>query len=481
MAQPQRQLHLGAFLFGVGHHLAAWRHPDVDPSAATRIEALREWARLAEAGRFDAIFFADNVGLSDGPAEVLTKNALPYPLDPLLVLSALAGATERIGLVATVSATYLPPYHLARKFATLDTLSGGRSGWNLVTSGSDFEARAFGLPHQLAHADRYARAHEYMRVVKGLWDSWGDEAWLYDKPANRFFDPAALHRVVHEGAHFSVQGALQTPRPPQGYPVLVQAGSSGDGQDLAAATAEVVFTAQQTVEDARAFYASLKGRLAAWGRGPDHLKILPGISPFVGRSQQEARDKFEQLQGLIDPVLGLGLLSSFIGNVDLSAYPLDGPFPQDLPVTEGWKSRQELLANLARRGGLSIRQLYERVAGARGHWTLVGTPESIADQLEHWFTTGAADGFNVLAPTLPHGLKDFVELVIPELQRRGLFRREYQGRTLREHLGLARPAHPAAGSSFADRNASGEGGTSSPEGHPGLPVRTLIAVPAARP
>jgi len=444
MSNSRRQMHLGAFFFGVGHHLAAWRHPDVDPGAASSIESLKAWTRIAEDAKFDAIFFADNVGMPGPPDEVVAKNALWYPLDPLITLAALSQSTTHIGLVATVSSTYLPPYHLARKYAALDQVSQGRSGWNLVTSGSDFEARSFGLDQQLAHAHRYARAHEYVNVVKGLWDSWEDDAFIHDKEANRFFDPAKLHRVAHEGEHYKVNGALQTPRSPQGYPVLVQAGSSGDGQDLAAATAEVVFTAQQSIEAARAFYGGLKGRLPAHGRSADQLKILPGISPFVGRSQQEAEDKFGQLQRLIDPVLGIGLLSTFLGNVDLKRYDIDGPFPQDLPVTEGWKSRQELFEGMARRENLSIRQLYEKVAGARGHWTLVGTAESIADQLEHWFSTGAADGFNVLAPTLPHGLKDFAELVIPELQRRGLFRTAYEGRTLREHLGLARPVHPSA-------------------------------------
>lgn len=473
-------MHLGAFFFGVGHHLAAWRHPDVDAASASDIDSLREWARIAEDAKFDAIFFADNVGLPGPPDEVVAKNALWYPVDPLLALSALSQHTSHIGLVATVSATYLPPYHLARKYATLDQISGGRSGWNLVTSGSDFEARSFGLDQQLPHAQRYARAHEYVKIVKGLWNTWEDDAFIHDKAANRFFDPARLHRVAHTGEHFKVQGGLQTPRSPQGHPVLVQAGSSGDGQDLAAATAEVVFTAQQTPEEARAFYRGLKGRLAAYGRSQDSLKILPGISPFVGRTQAEAQEKFEQLQSLIDPVLGVGLLSTFLGNVDLSGYSVDDPFLQDLPVTEGWKSRQELFAGLARRDNLTIRQLYEKVAGARGHWTVIGTPESIADQLEHWFTTGAADGFNVLAPTLPHGLKDFAELVIPELQRRGLFRKDYTGRTLRGHLGLARPAHPAARSSslssdsgFADRGVPGVGVVSSPEGHLDAPVRTF--------
>lgn len=440
-SSERRELHLGAFFFGVGHHLAAWRHPDVDPAAASDIESLKAWARIAEAAKFDAIFFADNVGLPGPPDAVLAKNALWYPMEPTLTLAALSQATTHIGLVATVSATYLPPYHLARKFATLDQLSGGRSGWNLVTSGSDFEARGFGLTAQLPHAQRYARAREYVQIVRGLWDTWEDDAFVHDQAANRFFDPAKLHRVDFAGEHFTVQGGLQTPRSPQGQPVLVQAGSSEDGQDLAAATAELVFTAQQAPEQALAFARSLKGRLAAHGRADGSLRILPGLSPFVGRSRQEAEDKFERLQSLIDPVLGVGLLSTFFGNADLSGYPVDGPFPQDLPVTEGWQSRQALFADLARREHLSIRQLYERVAGARGHWTVVGTPESIADQIEHWFNIGAADGFNILGPTLPHGLKDFAELVVPELQRRGLFRREYTHRTLRGHLGLAQPAH----------------------------------------
>jgi FMN-dependent oxidoreductase (nitrilotriacetate monooxygenase family) len=444
MSATQPQMHLGAFFYGVGHHLAAWRHPDVDASASITPATLKDWARQAEAAKFDAVFFADNVGMSDAPADALARNAMPYPFDPLLLLTAMAGVTERIGLVATVSSSYLPPYHLARKFATLDHLSGGRAGWNLVTSGTDFEARSFGLPQQTAHADRYERAREYVRVVKGLWDTWEDDAFIHDKERNRFFDTSKLHRLALEGKHYSVHGSLQAPRTPQGYPVLVQAGASNDGQDLAAATAELVFTAQQTVEDARAFYTRVKERLATYGRSPQSLKILPGISPFVGRSEQEAQEKFEYMQSLIDPVLGVGLLSSFLGNVDLSGYPIDGPCPVDFPVTEGWRSRQELFKKLAQRGKLTVRQLYEKVATGRGHWTVVGTPKSIADQLEHWFTTGAADGFNILSPTLPHGLTDFAQGVIPELQRRGLFRTEYTGHTLREHLGLARPAHPQA-------------------------------------
>lgn len=438
MSGSKRQLHLGAFLQGVGHHIAAWRHPDVNPADATRLEPLKHLARVAERGKFDATFFADTVGFPAGPAGLLAKGALPYYFEPLTLLSALAGVTEHIGLVGTVSTTYLAPFHLARKFASLDHISGGRAGWNLVTSGTDWEAKSFGLAEQVPHNERYLRAREYVDVVKGLWDSLGDDPYLFDKAAGNFFDPAKLQRLDHQGKYFTVEGALQSERPVQGYPVLVQAGSSEDGKDLAAATAELVFTAQQTLEEGQAFYRSLKGRLAQYGRSPDSLQILPGVMPIIGQSESEAQEKFEQLQSLIDPAIGLGLLSAFIGNIDLSAYPLDGPLPE-IAIGEGWQSRTQLFIDLARRENLSIRQVYERVAGARGHRIIRGTPESIADQLESWFINEAADGFNILAPTFPHGLEAFVDLVVPVLQRRGLFRTEYAGRTLRENLGLARP------------------------------------------
>lgn len=438
MANERRQLHLGAFLQGVGHHIAAWRHPDVDPADATRYGAIREQARLAERGLFDAVFFADTLGVPDGPPEVLAKGALPYGFEPLTLLSALAGDTERIGLVATVSTSYLAPFHLARKFASLDHLSGGRAGWNLVTSGTDWEARAFGLEQQTPHAERYRRAREYVDVVKGLWDSLGDDPYLFDKDSGNYFDAAKLNFLDHRGEFYRLRAALQSARPPQGYPVLVQAGSSDDGQELAAATAEVVFTAQQTLADAQRFYRGLKDRLEAHGRPRDALKVLPGVLPVLGASEAEAREKFEQLQSLIDPAIGLGLLSALLGNTDLTRYPLDAPFPE-ISAGEGWHSRVQLFVDLARREKLTIRQVYERAAGARGHRVVVGTATQVADELESWFRNEAADGFNVLAPTLPHGLRDFVEQVIPELQRRGLFRTAYTGRTLREHLGLPRP------------------------------------------
>ena len=439
MTVARRQIRLGAFLQGVGHHLAAWRHPDVDPRKAISIDHFKNLARIAERGKFDAIFFADGLGLPPAPASLLTKAAPIHYFEPLLLLSILSTVTEKIGLAATVSTTYLPPFHLARKFATLDHLSNGRAAWNLVTSGTDFEAANFGLSEQVAHHERYARAREYVDVARALWDSFEDDPFLFDQAGGRFFEPAKLHPADHNGEHYSVRGPLAIGRPPQGYPVLVQAGSSDDGQDLAAATAEVVFTAQQTLADAQAFYKGLKERAIRYGRAPESILVFPGIQPIIGRTQQEAEDKFEQLQSLVDPVLSIGLLSAFL-NRDLSAHPIDGPLP-DLSSTEGWQSRQQLFVDLARRENLSIRQLALKISGGRGHKILIGTSESIADQLEEWFTHDAADGFNILPAVFPSGLVEFTDLVIPELRRRNLFRSDYEGKTLRENLGLARPTN----------------------------------------
>jgi FMN-dependent oxidoreductase (nitrilotriacetate monooxygenase family) len=356
------------------------------------------------------------------------------------LLSALAAVTEHVGLVATASTSFNEPYHIARKFASLDHISGGRAGWNLVTSSNEHEAKNFNRDKHFEHAERYERAIEFAEVVEGLWDSWEDDAFLRDKDQGRFFDPERRHVLDHKGRFFQVRGPLNVARSPQGHPVVVQAGSSEAGRDLAARTAEVIFTAQQTLEDAIDFYSDVKGRLAQYGRHPDDLKIMPGVFPIVGRSESEAREKFEQLQALIDPKVGLALVSGLTGGFDLSGYPLDGPIPE-LPETNASKSRQLLTLELARRENLTIRQLYLRVAGARGHWQLVGTPAQIVDQLEERFVKGGADGYNVMPPVLPAGLDDFVELVIPELRRRGLFRSEYEGRTLRDNLGLRRPVN----------------------------------------
>ena len=441
MTSRREPLHLGAFLYPGGHHVAAWRHPSAQADAGVNAAHYRRIAQVAEAAKFDLIFLADGVAVRGEDVDALSRTAIRYvgQFEPLTLLAHLAAVTERIGLVATASTTYNEPFHVARKFASLDHLSEGRAGWNLVTSADPREAWNFSRESHLAHAHRYARAEEFVDVVRGLWDSYDDDAFVRDREAGRFFDPDKLHLLSHEGAHFSVRGPLNVPRPPQGHPVVVQAGSSEAGKALAARTAEIVFTAQTTLADATAFYADLKGRMGAFGRDPAHLKIMPGAFPVVGRTEGEAQDRDGALQALIHPVVGRSLLEQLTG-ADLSAYPDDAPVP-DLPETEGGRSRQAIILTLARREGLTIRELSLRIAGARGHWTLVGTASRIADALQERFEAYGADGFNIMPPTLPGGLDDFAALVIPELQRRGLFRTDYAGRTLRAHLGLPRPPH----------------------------------------
>jgi FMN-dependent oxidoreductase (nitrilotriacetate monooxygenase family) len=448
MTRSTRQIKLGAFLMQTGHHIAAWRHPEAQADAPVNFRHYAELARRAEAAKFDAIFLADSVGVRNSVLASLSRTARSDHFEPLTLLSALAAVTEKIGLIATVSTTYNEPYHVARKFASLDHISGGRSGWNLVTSSGQGEAQNFNLDEHVEHARRYARAAEFHDVVLGLWDSWEDDAFLRDKPSGQYFDPAKLHPLHHRGEHFSVRGPLNVSRSPQGRPVVVQAGASPAGRDLAARTAEVIFVAHQTFDEAQAFYRDIKGRAVAYGRDPDDIKIMPGIFPVIGRTQAEAEDKFARLQDLIHPVVGVQLLSNMIGGFDLSGYPVDGPLP-DLPETNGGKSRQQLLIDLARRDNLTIRQLYLRIAGARGHQQVVGTPQSVADQLQQWFEQDGADGFNIMSPWLPGGLDDFIELALPELRRRGLFRSEYEGATLRQHLGLARPPHRAVAAAQA--------------------------------
>ncbi|AMM16790.1 MAG: LLM class flavin-dependent oxidoreductase [Pseudomonadota bacterium] len=441
---PKRtgHLRLGAFLYPSGHHIAAWRHPDSQADAGINFGHYVQLAQAAEAAKFDLIFLADGVGTRGDNLDFLSRTAHSYiaQFEPITLLSALAAVTTRIGFVATASTSFNEPYHVARKFASLDHISGGRAGWNLVTSSSEYEAKNFNRDKHFDHAERYERADEFATVVRALWDSWEDDAFSRNKDTGRFFDPDKRHVLDHKGRFFQVKGPLNVARSPQGQPVLVQAGSSESGRALAARTAEVIFTAQQTLQDAIDFYADVKGRLAVHGRQPDDLKIMPGVFPIVGRTRSEAQEKFEALQSLVDPVVGLALVSGLTGGIDLSDYPLDGPIPE-LPETNASKSRQALTIELARRENLTIRQLYLRVAGARGHWQLVGTAQDIADQLEERFVNYGADGYNVMPPTLPGGLDDFIELVLPELRRRGLFRSDYEGHTLRENLGLRRPVN----------------------------------------
>jgi len=439
MTASNRTLSLGAFLMATGHHVAAWRHPDVPADAGLSFQQYKRLAQIAEAAKFDTLFVADSVAAPSAP--IASRMARSDHFEPLTLLSALAAVTERIGLIATVTTSYNEPYHVARKFASLDHLSGGRAGWNLVTSDNAAEALNFNRSEHLGHAERYARAREFHYVVSGLWDSWEDDAFLRDKASGQYYDPAKLHQLDHQGEHFQVRGPLNVARSPQGRPVVVQAGSSETGRELAAQTAEVVFTAQTSLAAARDFYADLKGRMARHGRHPDELKVMPGVYVAVADSEAEAQEKQEAFQELVEPQVGVALLSRMLGNFELSAYPLDGPLPE-LPLTDsGQRSRQLLLTELAGKENLSLAQLGRRIAGGRGHYSLVGTPQRIADELQAWFEQGAADGFNVLVPHLPGGLEDVANLLVPELQRRGLFRRDYAGSTLRDHLGLARPAN----------------------------------------
>ncbi|MFW3166125.1 LLM class flavin-dependent oxidoreductase [Pseudomonas syringae pv. syringae] len=439
MSTTARQMKLGAFLMATGHHVAAWRHPEVPAHAGLDFKHYRHVARVAEAAKFDALFVADSVAAATG--DIASRMARSDHFEPLTLLSALSAVTEHIGLIATATTTYNEPYHVARKFASLDHLSGGRAGWNLVTSDAAAEAQNFGRAEHVGHAERYSRAREFHQVVTGLWDSWADDAFTRDKASGEYYNPARLHVLNHQGEHFRVKGPLNVARSPQGQPVVVQAGSSEVGRDLAAQTAEVVFTAQTSLASAQAFYADLKDRLSAYGRAVDSLKIMPGVFIVVAETEALAKAKFESFQELVEPRVGVALLGRMLGNFDLSGYPLDGPLPE-LPLTDsGQRSRQKLLTELADQENLTLAQLGRRIAGGRGHYSLIGTPEQIADELQRWFEQGAADGFNVLVPHLPGGLEDVARLLVPELQRRGLFRTEYEGTTLRENLGLQRPAY----------------------------------------
>lgn len=433
-----RKIRLGAFLPGGGQHIAAWRHPDSPLDGATNFAFHLELAQTAERGLFDAYFLADGLTVSFGGG-IEGGNAKVAGFEPVTLFAALAPLVKNIGFIATSSSTYEEPYTTARKFASLDLISDGRAGWNVVTTTGDASAQNFNLDTQLPHAARYRRAHEHVDVVKKLWDSFEDDAFLRDRESGRYFDPAKLHFTDHKGEHFKVKGPLNVSRSKQGHPVIVQAGQSDDGRGFAAAHAEVIFTAHQHKSTAQEFYRDIKARATGLGRDPAHVLIMPGVSPFVGRSQDEAQEKYERLTNLILPEDGVGLLNGLTGGtLDLTGYDLDGPLPP-APPTEGMKSRQALIRQIADENGFSIRQLYQWVASARGHYTIVGTPETIVDTLQDWFEDEAADGFNILPPWLPTGLNDFVDLVIPELQRRGLFRTAYEGATLRANLGLPFP------------------------------------------
>ncbi|MFB0492639.1 FMN-dependent oxidoreductase (nitrilotriacetate monooxygenase family) [Methylobacterium sp. OAE515] len=433
-----RQLHLGAFMRPVGIHTAWWRYPGGYPDANFNFAHLAQFARRLEAAKFDAFFMADHLAVMNMPMAALRRSATVTSFDPLTLLPALAVLTERIGLIATASTTYNEPYHVARKFASLDHISNGRAGWNLVTSGNPDEALNFGRDAHVDHATRYARAREFFNVVTGLWDSFADDAFPMDLESGLFVDPAKIHVLDHRGEFLKVKGPLNIARPVQGWPVIVQAGASEAGKQIAAETAEMVFGSGSTLEAAQAFYADVKGRMPAAGRDPDNLKILPGCFVVLGETEAEAQAKKARLDDLVHPDSGLANLSVRLG-VDATGFDLDAPLP-DLPETNASKSGQAQIVDYARRTGATVRELARKVGGYGG-LQMVGTPAQVADRMEEWLETRACDGFNVMFPYVPEGLDDVVDRLVPELQRRGLFRTAYSGTTLRDHLGLKRPAN----------------------------------------
>ncbi|WP_146553849.1 LLM class flavin-dependent oxidoreductase [Rummeliibacillus sp. SL167] len=427
----KKQMKLGLFLMGTGHHIASWRHPDVQADGNEDLKYFQNITKIAENAKLDMLFLSDGLSFTklSHPAELVR-------FEPITLIASLSAITKNIGFVATASTTYNEPFHIARKFSSLDHLNGGRSAWNVVTSYYQTEANNFNQQSHLDHSLRYEKATEFVEVVKGLWDSWEEDALVRDKESGVFFHPDKLHALDFKGKYYSVKGPLNSSRSPQGRPVIVQAGSSEAGTDLAAKTADVIFTAQQTLEEAQAFYKKVKQKVVDFGRSPDDVKIMPGVSPYVGKTVEEAYEKYEQLQQLITPEIGLDFLSEYLGGFDVSGYDLDGPLPDVIPETNGNKSRRQLIIDLAKRENLTIRELYLRVAGSRGHRIIFGTPEQIADQLEEWISNDAADGFNLMFSHLPNSLEDFVTTVVPILQQRGIFRTEYEGDTLRKNLGL---------------------------------------------
>lgn len=439
----QRQLHLNVNLLHSGVYASAWRLPDSDPGAFFDVGHYINVAKIAERGKFDAIFLADTPAVTD------RIDLRPFlSMEPTIVLASVAAATSRIGLIATASTTYNEPYNIARRFATLDHASSGRVGWNAVTTADIAAGRNFGLPQVLEHKARYDRAKEFVEVVHALWDSWEDDAFVGDKATARFVDTSKVHAIKHRGAHYNVVGPLNVPRSPQGRPVTVQAGGSSDGRDLAAAQAEAVFTLSQSIADGVAYARDLRSRAVAYGRPSDSIVILPGLATVIGGTEAEAKGRQDELWDLVPIQYSLSRLAGTL-QVSPDLLELDKPLP-DLPVPVN--ANQTMFhgtVNLARKGDLTVRELLKALGGGVGHRIIVGTPEQIADDIAAWFAAGAADGFNLMPDVLPSGLATFVDEVVPLLQKRGIFRRDYEGTTLREHLGLARPQ-----SRYADRDAT---------------------------
>ena len=434
---PDRQLHLNAFMRPATIHTGAWRYPGAVPNTNFNFNLIRQLAQRLEEAKFDSFFMADHLAVLNMPVDALKRSATPTSFEPFTLLAALAMATEHLGLSATASTTYDEPFHIARRFASLDHISGGRAGWNVVTTSNPTASMNFGKEEHLEHAERYRRAREFIDVVTGLWDSWADDAFLYDTENGIYFDPDKMHVLDHKGEYLKVRGPLNIARPIQGWPVIVQAGSSDAGRQLAAETAEAVFTGQTDLETAQEFYSDVKARAAKAGRDPDHIKILPACMVIVADSYDEAYAVRMKLDSLVHYDSAIASLSIAIGS-DASKFDPDGPLPKNLPESNASKSGRDRVIYTAEKEGLTVRQLAQRLGGFSGI-AIMGTPGEIADEMERWLAERGSDGFTVLFPYQPGGLDNFVDRVTPELQRRGLFRKEYEGKTLRENLGLPRP------------------------------------------
>ncbi|MFD1953068.1 LLM class flavin-dependent oxidoreductase [Paenibacillus thailandensis] len=430
----RKQLKLGAMLHGVGSSTSLWRHPDIQPDASVNFELYKRWVEKAEAGKFDLVFIADGL--------YINEKSIPHFLnrfEPLTILSALAAVSKRIGLVGTLSTSYSEPFTVARQFGSLDMISGGRAGWNVVTSPLEGSALNYGKKEHPDHDKRYRIATEFLEVTRGLWDSWEDDAFVRDKASGVFFDPAKMHALNHEGEFFSVKGPLNIARSKQGQPVIFQAGASEVGKDYAAKHADAIFTGHETIEDAALFYQDVKRRAASFGRNPDHVLVFPGIGPVIGSTEEEAESKYQEVVRLVSPENALIYLGRFFEHHDFSQYDLDAPFPElgDLG-RNSFQSGTDKIKAQAKEKGLTLRQVALSAATPRP--TFIGTPEQVADRVQRWFEAGAADGF-MIQSSVPHGLEDFIEHVVPILQERGLFRTEYESDTLRGNLGVPIPAN----------------------------------------
>ncbi|WP_158742947.1 LLM class flavin-dependent oxidoreductase [Acidisphaera sp. L21] len=425
-----------------GAHLGGWRHPAAYANTVMNLDQAIEVAKLAERGKFDGVFLADGNGVRDMDKPALFAanhpSARPGVFDPVVLMTALATHTTRLGLVSTATTTFDEPFHIARRFASLDHISHGRAGWNLVTASNPGDALNFNHSEFVSREDRYGRAEEFIEVVRGLWDSWAEDAFVQDQGAGQYLDPARVRKLNHQGKYFRVAGPLNVPRTPQGHPVVFMAGQSARGKDLAARQADAMFGAGDSKESCQADYADIKSRMVRLGRNPDTLRFIPGVSIFVAETSGEADDLYGELNELISPALGVAYLSKIVTR-DLTEFPVDGPLPEVPDTVIGGSSVRSFVLKMARRENLTIRQTYQRVVPGFGSPVIKGNPAQVADALEDWYAGKACDGFMISNPIMPVALRNVVDLVVPELQRRGLFRKEYDGPTLRDHMGLPKP------------------------------------------